>query len=81
MLQGWTSLHLADNTDNLCVWQGQTLLHYTVIHNHLELVHLLINFGASMFIEDDEVCCINSLTSQWHSHEVCPSVQDLHATL
>ena len=46
------------------MWQGRTPLHYAVIHNHLEVVHLLIKYGANMTVVDDEVCYIILLNSQ-----------------
>lgn len=50
--------------ESLCMRQGQTPLHYAVIHNHLEVVHLLIKYGANMTVVDDEVCYIILLNSQ-----------------
>ncbi len=46
------------------MFQGRTPLHVAVTNNHLEVVHVLIKYGASMSIVDNEVCCINILNSQ-----------------
>ncbi len=46
------------------MFQGRTPLHVAVMNNQLKVVNLLIKYGASMSIVDNEVCCINVLNSQ-----------------